>query len=93
MLAVGHGSGPESIYNNPHLYSQMFPWLFPYGLGGIGSTNISDKEHKRHLLMYHDKQFQTDINFPFIAFSHEQVKTASTQSYLLVDQAHFARDF
>ena len=90
MLAVGHGSEPESIYNNPRLYPQMFPWLFPYGLGGIGSTNISDKEHKRHLLMYHDKRFQTDINFPFIAFSHEQVKTASTQSYLLVDQARFA---
>lgn len=68
----------------------MFPWLFPYGLGGIGSTTLSDKEHKRHLLMYHDKRFQTDINFPFVAFSHEQIKTASTQSYLLVDQARFA---
>jgi hypothetical protein len=67
MLAVGHNSEPESIYNNPHLYPQMFPWLFPYGLGGIGSTSLSDKEHKRHLLMYHDKRFQTDINFPFVA--------------------------
>ena len=90
MLAVGHGSEPESIYNNPRLYPQMFPWLFPYGLGGIGSMALSDKEHKQHLLMYHDKRFQTDINFPFVAFSHEQVKTASTQSYLLVDQARFA---
>jgi hypothetical protein len=89
MLAVGHSSKPESMYNNPQLYPQMFPWLFPYGLGGIGSTALSDKEHKRHLLMYHDKRFQTDINFPFVAFSHEQVKTASTQSYLLVDQARF----
>ncbi len=89
MLAVGHSSEPESIYNNPQLYPQMFPWLFPYGLGGIGTTSLSDKEHKRHLLMYHDKRFQTDINFPFVAFSHEQVKTASTQSYLLVDQARF----
>ena len=91
MLTVGHSSDPESIYNNPRLYPQMFPWLFPYGLGGIGSTTVlSAKEHKRHLLMYHDKRFQTDINFPFIAFSHEQVKTASTQSYLLVDQPRFA---
>ena len=90
MLAVGHSSEIESIYNNPQLYPQMFPCLFPYGLGGIGSTNLSDKEHKRHLLMYHDKRFQTDINFPFVAFSHEQMKSASTQSYLLVDQARFA---
>ena len=39
--------------------------------------------------MYHDKRFQTDINFPFVAFSHEQMKTALTQSYLLADQARF----
>ena len=44
----------------------MFPWLFPYGLGGIGTTTLSDKEHKRHLLMYHDKCFQVDIIAVFI---------------------------
>jgi uncharacterized Fe-S cluster protein YjdI len=46
MLAVGHSKKFESIWNNPQLYPQMFPWLFPYGLGGIGTTNLSDKEHK-----------------------------------------------
>ena len=56
MLAVGHSSEPKSIYSNPDLYPQMFPWLFSYGLGGIGSTALSDKEHKRHLLIYHDKR-------------------------------------
>ncbi|TFK58112.1 hypothetical protein BDN72DRAFT_735932, partial [Pluteus cervinus] len=69
MLAVGHAVSPESIYNNPRLYPQMFPWLFPYGYGGVGSRKftvegdqeekgfipISEKEHKRHLLMYYDK--------------------------------------
>ena len=89
MLAVGHSDKFESMYNNPQLYPQMFPWLFPYGLGGIGSANISDKEHKRHLLMYHDKRFQTDVNFPFVAFSHEQMKANTTQSFLLVDQSRF----
>src|ERR1700678_3111244 len=89
MLAVGHSDKIESMWNNPQLYPQMFPWLFPYGLGGIGSANISDKEHKRHLLMYHDKRFQTDINFPFVAFSHEQVKANTTQGFLLVDQSRF----
>ena len=89
MLAVGHSDKLESIWNNPQLYPQMFPWLFPYRLGGIGASNISHKEHKRHLLMYHDKRFQIDINFPFVAFSHEQMKASSTQSLLLVDQAHF----
>ncbi|TFK57784.1 hypothetical protein BDN72DRAFT_749922, partial [Pluteus cervinus] len=37
ILAIGQSSQPESLYNNPSLYPQMFPWLFPYGVGGIGS--------------------------------------------------------
>ena len=51
VLAVGHSDRLESMWNNTQLYPQMFPWLFPYGLGGIGSTSISHKEHKRHLLI------------------------------------------
>ena len=89
MLAVGQNNKLESIWNNPQLYPQMFPWLFPYGMGGIGSTKLSDKEHKRHLLMYHDKRFQVDINFPFVAFSHKQVKATTSQSFLLVDKNRF----
>ena len=89
MLAVGHSDKLQSIWNNPQLYPQMFPCLFPYGLGGIGASTISHKEHKRHLLMYHDKHFQIDVNFPFVAFSHEQMKINTTQSFLLVDQHRF----
>jgi len=89
VLAVGRSDHFESMWNNPQLYPQMFPWLFPYGLGGIGATSLSHKEHKRHLLMYHDKRFQTDVNFPFVAFSHEQMMANTTQSFLLVDQTHF----
>ena len=89
VLAIGHGSNPESIYKNPGLYPQIFPWLFPYGMGGIGSTSLSDQEHKRHLLMYHDKRFQTDINFPFVAFSHAQVKASTTGGFLLAEKAKF----
>ena len=89
MLMVGHSDKFESMWNNPQLYPQMFPWLFPYGLGGVGAAKISHKEHKRHLLMYHDKRFQTDINFPFVAFSHEQMRANTTQSFLLVDQRRF----
>ena len=89
VLAVGHSDRMESLWNNPQLYPQMFPWIFPYGVGGIGTTNLSHKEHKRHLLMYHDKRFQTDVNFPFVAFSHEQMMANTTQSFLLVDQTRF----
>ncbi|KAF8660543.1 hypothetical protein AX14_007424 [Amanita brunnescens Koide BX004] len=90
ILAIGHADDPESIWNNPQLYPQMFPWLFPYGLGGIGSIpGLSDKEHKRRLLMYHDKRFQVDPTFPFVAFSHEQIKTSATNSFLLAKKPIF----
>ena len=88
-LAVSHGSTPLSIYNNPNLYPQIFPWLFPYGLGGIGSTPLSDKTHKQHLLMYHDKRFQKDICFPFVAFSHQQIKASTTGGLLLAESRNF----
>ncbi|KAK0442068.1 hypothetical protein EV421DRAFT_1710965 [Armillaria borealis] len=90
-LSVGQSSQPQSIYNNPMLYPSMFPWLFPYGLGGIGSTSVSlsSARHKRRLLMYHDKRFQTDPTFPFVCFSHEQVKASTTGSFLLAEKEKF----
>ena len=90
FLSVGHAEYPESIWNNPDLYPQMFPWLFPYGLGGICSIKgMSEQEHKRRLLMYHDKRFQTDPTFPFVAFSHERIKASTSQSFLLADKHIF----
>ena len=88
-LAIGRSPHAESIYDNPGLYPQLFPWLFPYGHGGIGSTSLSDKKHKRHLLMYHDKRFQQDPNFPFVAFSHEQIKASTTGGFLLAETKKF----
>ena len=88
-LAISHDKSPQSIYNNPNLYPQIFPWLFPYGLGGIGSTKLSDKLHKRHLLMYHDKRFQRDVCFPFVAFSHQQIKSSTTGGFLLAETRKF----
>src|SRR4051794_33453031 len=93
ILAVGHSEQPESIYGNPKLFPQMLPWLFPYGLGGIGNElqegRLSDMAHKRHLLMYHDKRFQKDPFFPLIAFNHEQIKQGTTWGYLLAEKAKF----
>jgi hypothetical protein len=69
------------------------PWLFSYGLGGIGQADhhkkLSAIAHKRHLLMYHDKRFQRDPHFPLIAFNHEQIKEATTAGYLMVDKNSF----
>ena len=93
-LAVGHDASPQSVYNNPQLYPQMFPWLFPYGKGGIGQNvhngKLSAAEHKKHLLMYHDKRFQTNYYFPMIAFNQEQIKKCATGSYLVTKRRNFA---
>ena len=88
-LAIGRSPHAESIYDNPGLYPQLFPWLFPYGHGGIRSASLSDKEHKHHLLMYHDKRFQRDPAFPFVAFSHEQIKASTTGGFLLAETNKF----
>jgi len=89
ILAIGHEKNPESIYNNPQLFPQMMPWLFPYGLGGIGNSlqkyKSADPTHKRHLLLYYDKCFQKDSHFPLIAFNHEQIKDCTTAGYLLAE--------
>ncbi|KAJ7476501.1 hypothetical protein FB451DRAFT_1033290, partial [Mycena latifolia] len=86
-LGVGHSDEPESTWNNVQLYPQMFPWLFPYGLGVIGhpdhKNRLSEARHKHHLLMYHDKRFQTDLYFPMVAFNDLQIKGGVTGSYLL----------
>ena len=89
MLAVGHSAKLESIYNNPQYYPQMFPWLFSYGFGGIGTTNLSEAAHKRFLLMYHDKRFQKDVYFPFVAFSHSQIKSSTSGAFLLAERKKF----
>ncbi|KAJ6623834.1 hypothetical protein B0H10DRAFT_772277 [Mycena sp. CBHHK59/15] len=92
-LGFGHSETPESLYNNLQLFPQMFPWLFPYGFGGIGHPyhkhRLSEIKHKRHLLMYHDKRFQTDLYFPMVAFNQVQIKAGKTGSHLLAKRQHF----
>ncbi|KAJ7147192.1 hypothetical protein C8R43DRAFT_890339, partial [Mycena crocata] len=72
----------------------MFPWLFPYGKGGIGheahTAKLGDLTHKQNLLLYHDKRFQTDMYFPMIAFNQEQLKGAALGSKLMVKRSRFA---
>ncbi|KNZ71705.1 hypothetical protein J132_07483, partial [Termitomyces sp. J132] len=40
VLAVGHNSQPVNWMKDNSVYSQMFPWLFSYGLGGPGCSNV-----------------------------------------------------
>ncbi|KDR70817.1 hypothetical protein GALMADRAFT_75595, partial [Galerina marginata CBS 339.88] len=68
----------------------MFPWLFPYGLGGLGTAlGVSEKVQKRQALLYYDKRFQTDSHFPLIAFNHEQIKSTTKSAFILADSKKF----
>ena len=71
----------------------MFPWLFPYGLGGMrninGTHRVSEQKRKEQLLMYHDKLFQLEPLFPLVALNHEQIKSSTTAGYLLADKNKF----
>ncbi|PPQ97805.1 hypothetical protein CVT26_012849 [Gymnopilus dilepis] len=93
VLGVGKESMPESMYDNPQSYPKMFPWLFPYGFGGIGQRihkgKWSSMSLKRKLLMYWDKRFQTDTNFPIVAFCHEQLKSSIDGSFLAAKRQKF----
>lgn len=64
VLVIGRANEPISLYDNPQAYPQIFPWLFSYGMGGVGlkiHKNIfSESKIKKHLLMYYDKRFQLD---------------------------------
>ncbi|KAJ3752140.1 hypothetical protein EV360DRAFT_97536 [Lentinula raphanica] len=59
FLRISHASTPQSLWNNPQLYPKMFPWLFPYGLGGLGTYkahSFSEASHLKFLMLYHDKR-------------------------------------
>ncbi|VDB90195.1 unnamed protein product [Peniophora sp. CBMAI 1063] len=93
-IAVGRSAEPETIYNNPQLYPKCFPWLFPYGLGGVGNKNghsvVGDVKRKRALLLYHDKRFQRDPVFALVALNHEQVKSSTTGSFVTAKKGNFS---
>ncbi|KAH6879353.1 hypothetical protein BKA70DRAFT_1447936 [Coprinopsis sp. MPI-PUGE-AT-0042] len=93
VLGIGQSSSPKSMYDNLKLYPSMFPWLFPYGLGGLGHSMhvnlVSEQKRKQLLLMYHDKRFQADPHFVIVAFNHQQTKSSSLGSFLMTKRSDF----
>ena len=95
ILGIGHAQTPKSIFRNPTLYPQMFLWLFPYGLGRIQNTSItnamSTRFQKANCLMYYNKRFQLDQMFPIVELDHEQIQASCTGSYLLTKKSCYKR--
>jgi hypothetical protein len=83
------------MFNNSQLFPLMMPWLFSYGLGGIGNSKIMGQMsfifQKKYFLMYHDKKFQTDPSFPLIAFNQEQIQESTSAGFITAEKAYFAQ--
>ncbi|KAH9884317.1 hypothetical protein C8Q73DRAFT_661138, partial [Cubamyces lactineus] len=92
-LAVGHHSRPETMYHNESLYPGMYPWLFPYGVGGFENARIVRRldrvPHLRACLVFGDRRFQFDRSFSYVAFSHSQVRNGTASGYLLTKCSNF----
>ncbi|KZS86312.1 hypothetical protein SISNIDRAFT_421058, partial [Sistotremastrum niveocremeum HHB9708] len=92
---MSHSKSPESIYDNPGLYPSAFPWLFPYGLGGLppkrkkGDKHVAEFTRRKQLLLYHDKRFQLDHWYPLVSFNHFQIKSTVKTGFLVADRANF----
>jgi len=63
-VRVKHWGSVKTLFLNPCMIihkhiPKMFPWLFLYGLGGIGQPRHKNKNSemkiKKHFLLYHDK--------------------------------------
>lgn len=93
VLSYGHDNLPDSIFHDPTLFPSMFPWLFPYGLGGFDNLllkkTVPRRTHIQHLLLYDDRRFQTDEYFAFVAFNHLQIRDSSRGGFLLTDRHNF----
>ena len=72
VLGYGHTEKADTIFHNPRMFPSMMPWLFPYGLGGLenelASVVVPRRTQLKHLMNYHDRRFQQDPYFPFIAY-------------------------
>ncbi|KAI0087676.1 hypothetical protein BDY19DRAFT_1010104, partial [Irpex rosettiformis] len=92
ILTVGSSSSPESIYNNPDLFPGLFPWLYPYGVGGpetVREVDIPRVRYFRACLLYYDRRFQEDAYFPFIVLNQAQIRESSVGGYILTERRNF----
>lgn len=83
--------------HNPDMYGQLWPTLFPYGVGcfedpirgrkgpnGLSFKNIWLRTHVAHCLKLHDRRFQTHLSFPFVMHNLLMLRESSYKSRVAV---------
>lgn len=81
--AIPHGQKPLQDYDNPGLWTGMFPHLFPWGIGlpedPERTRKVTIEAHVKHLLNFNGRRFQVDHSFSFVAMNilqRRRVRTA-----------------
>jgi hypothetical protein len=91
QVLPGKVEGPRP--RNPLMAA--FPFLWPYGRGGIESDqpeHVGFGTHVRWALQYHDRQFHTHNSFPFVAFGVLQKREALRSARLQMKRRDFDTD-
>jgi len=73
------------------IFPSMLPWLFPYGLGGIGQTEHKYKLSSMSIATSVDVLWQAvseRSTFPTYAFNHDN-EGSTTAGYLTAEKSHF----
>ena len=93
-VEIPHGPRPVNEFCNPSLFPQMYPCLFPYGIGGFEDARrpspLAFQRHVRHLLSLQDSRFREHHSFMFTAFNILQCHAILLHSSLKVRKSQFA---
>src|ERR1700761_9085778 len=96
------GSKPVATRNNPKIYGQLWPTLFPYGVGmmeyhelsldqeSVSFRKVDTKVHVTRLLRSgSDRRFRTHLSFIFVMGNLMQRRQAAFNAKLAVKRAWF----
>ena len=90
LTGLRNDGGPS----NPNHLLGSFPTLFPYGKGGFETNrpiNVPYETHAKWSMLYADKRFRKDIQFPFQIFGICQKREVCRSSVLQMKRPHFIR--
>jgi Helitron helicase-like domain at N-terminus len=90
------GPGMINGVDRPNLFERAFPCLYPYGVGGIESSDqiveVDFGSHVRWALQYCDRRFRKHETFPFLAFGILQRRQALGSARVQMQRKTFEKD-
>jgi len=90
VTGLRNDGGPS----NPNHLLGSFPTLFPYGKGGFETNrpiNVPYETHAKWTMLYADKRFRKDYQFPFQIFGVCQKREICRSSVLQMKRPQFTR--